>query len=132
MNHLQETGTTYLQHAQLAIFNSFRLFCASCILFIHALFPFLFTKTTSKIIDIVKNSFPKIGDQILVRFNTKWKDDPQHRQWRVLVNGKETLADCVIIKTLAITVEEPIAGEQKFHFNCHGKVTWQNDTAVID
>jgi hypothetical protein len=132
MKHLEEVNMSYAGHLGLAMLNSLRLLVSSVALFIHALFPFLFTHTASGLMEDVRNSFPKVGnDRILVRFNTKWKEDPEKRQWRVLVNGVETLANDVFIKNGSETVEEEISGEKKFHFLCFGKVTWQDGSATI-
>lgn len=66
-----------------------------------------------------------MSDRVLLRFNTKFADDPERRTWRVLVNGKETLAHKVLIKIPCETITEPIStGEIKHHFLCFGKVTW--------
>lgn len=59
MKHLKEVGLTYFQHLKLAFLNSLILSIASIALMIHAFLPFLFTKTASKLIAGVKNSFPK-------------------------------------------------------------------------
>ncbi len=67
-----------------------------------------------------------MADRILIRFNTKFNDDPEGRCWRVLVNGDETLAHRVEIAIPCETVTEPIAsGEIKHHFLCDGRVEWQ-------
>ena len=130
MKHLEEINMSYMQHLTLAMLNAVKLLISSFILIIHGIFPFLFPKTVSLILSDVK--FPKgIQDRILVRFNTKWEQDSQKRQWRVLVNGVESLAHKVAIKTPLETIEEQVAGEQKFHFLCFGKVIWNNSLAQI-
>jgi len=132
MGHLEEVGMGYLQHLALAWKNALRLVASSVFLVVHGAFPFVLTHAASDTIERVRNSFPKGGsDRILVRFNTKWKEDPEGRQWRVLVNGEETLASRVSIRTGSDTVEEPINGEQKFHFLCFGKVVWSGSEASI-
>lgn len=68
---------------------------------------------------------------ILIRFNTKWQDDELKRQWRVVIEGKERLADKVNISVPCETHEEPINGEQKFHFKCFGRIKWFKDNAII-
>jgi hypothetical protein len=88
MKHLEEVKMTYLEHLRLASLNSLKLSLSSITLLIHGFIPSLFTKTTSKMIDEIQRSFPReTQDRILVRFNTKWREDHQGRQWRVLVNG---------------------------------------------
>lgn len=135
MGHLEDIKLTYLQHLILAIFNAFRLTFASVILVIHGVFPFLFQRVASGIVKDVEKSFVyplDLGDKILVRFNTKWQEDNLKRQWRVLVNGNETLAAHVCLRTGSYTVEEAINGEQKFHFLCRGKVVWVGNNAIIE
>src|ERR1700722_701737 len=132
MTHLNEIDMGYFEHLKRAGFNAIRLFCASLILLVHGLLPFILVDTASKLVDKVRSSFPKSKrDRILVRFNTKWKEDPSSRQWRVLVNGTETLAHKESMKTDCETIKEQVEGEQKFHFMCLGKVTWQDTNAVI-
>lgn len=72
-------------------------------------------------------------DRILVRFNTKFGNDPSGRRWRVLVNGEEHLAHKVVMSIPCETVTEPIAtGEIKDHFLCFGSVEWESgDVARI-
>jgi hypothetical protein len=68
----------------------------------------------------------RVADRILIRFNTKFADDPQGRCWRVLVNGEEALAHRVQILVPCETLTEPLAtGEIKHHFLCDGRVEWQ-------
>ena len=125
MKHLEDTNTTYLQHLLLALYNSVRLLCASLTLFIHSLFPYLFTKTTSNILNNVIDSFPEPvtkKHRILVRFNTKHKDDIYDRCWRILVDNKEILVHKVYIKTSAESVTLPINDEIKFHFLLYGNL----------
>ncbi len=64
--------------------------------------------------------------RILVRFNTKWEQDEQKRQWRVVVDGVEELAHKVKIRTACDTIQEAIStGEIKHHFLCEDSfVTW--------
>ncbi len=132
MTHLEEMKMTYWGHLRLASLNSMRLLWASIVLFVHGCFPSIFTKSASKLLDSVRKSFPTgEQDRILVRFNTKWQNDPQKRQWRVLVNGVEALAHKVDIRTASETIEEEIAGEQKFHFLCFGKTVWYDTNVQI-
>lgn len=127
--HLEELGLSYLEHATFALKVSFHLFLASMALVMHAIFPDWFVHYASDTVVEIAQSFKKHIDhsRILVHFNTKWKEDPEGRQWRVLIDGVEDLAHSVRIKTDILTVEEPIAGEQKFHFLCYGKVEWDDN-----
>lgn len=132
MRHLEEIKMTYWGHLRLASLNSLRLLKASIVLLIHGCFPSILTNSSSKLLDEIKKSFPTGGkDRILVRFNTKWQNDQQKRQWRVLVNGEEQLAHKVEIKVASETIEEEVAGEQKFHFLCSGKTIWQDTNVQI-
>ena len=70
-------------------------------------------------------------DKVLVRFNTKHEMDGGCRKWRVLVNGKEWLAQKVMISVPCETVCESVEGVDKYHFLCHGKVEWAGETATI-
>jgi hypothetical protein len=69
--------------------------------------------------------------RILVRFNTKWEQDDQKRRWRILVDGKESLAHKVIIQVEGETVTEPVDGETKDHFLFFGHVDWKDDYVKI-
>ena len=127
MKHLNEINLSYWEHMRLALINSVKLLVASIVLTIHAVIPCIFTSTSSKIIKNILNSMPKkSGERILIRFNTKWKEDRNHRQWRVLIEGKERLVHEVIIGVPCMTLEEEINGEQKFHFLCFGFVRFVN------
>lgn len=46
-NHLVETGENYLEHFIFASTTALWIFVASLILISHAIFPFIFTTTTS-------------------------------------------------------------------------------------
>ncbi len=66
--------------------------------------------------------------RILIRFNTKFEEDPLKRKWRVLIDGEESLAHKVQTYGPCETVTEPIAtGEIKHHFLCIGFVVWEKD-----
>ncbi len=130
MKHLEDVNMTYIQHLILAIVNSGKLLLSSIILFFHGLYPCIFEHTASSLLKSIK--FPVSGDRILIRFNTKWEADPEKRQWRVLVNGAETLAYNVIILTNCKTIEEEVEGVQKFHFLCHGSLTLEEGNARIE
>lgn len=71
-------------------------------------------------------------DRVLLRFNTKFEEDPLKRTWRVLVNGVETLAEKVYINIPGETIQEDVApGVTKFHILCYGKVHWEGDIATV-
>jgi hypothetical protein len=56
--HPREVGMSYWQHAFFAFDFSFHLFAGVITSVIHAIFPFLFTTTTS---DIIKKMYAKIA-----------------------------------------------------------------------
>lgn len=132
MSHLDEVGMGYFGHLRLAWLNALRLLAAFAALVVHGAFPFIFVHTASGLLGLVMGSIPRGSrDRVLIRFNTKWKDDPEGRQWRVLVNGEESLASGVSMRVEADTVEEEISGEQKFHFLCLGRVLWHGSFAEV-
>ena len=69
--------------------------------------------------------------RILLRFNTKFTDDPKRRTWRVLVDGKEKLAEKVFVNAVGETIQEDVDGVPKYHVMFNGHVTWDGDLATI-
>jgi len=55
MKHLEEINETYLRHLRKAMYISVCMLVACCTAFIHALVPVVFTKTTGRIVDHVKD-----------------------------------------------------------------------------
>ena len=51
MGHLRDTGETYLEHGRFAWGMAIRLLLAAMALFVHGIFPSLFTHTGSDLID---------------------------------------------------------------------------------
>jgi hypothetical protein len=49
--HLEEVGETYFEHGRHALSFSFFMLLGSVACFVHALFPFLFEKTGSGLIE---------------------------------------------------------------------------------
>jgi len=128
MGHLRETNLTYYEHLMRALDKCHSLFEAFVCLTIHAFIPQLFPHRAS---DIIKKLYVEKykgchADRILVRFNTKFQEDPDQRHWRVLVNGQETLAHRVEINVPAKTVMEQVGSEEKYHILCYGKVMTQH------
>ena len=70
-------------------------------------------------------------DRILIRFNTKFEEDPQKRTWRVLVNGQERLAEKILVRAMGETIQEAVNGVHKYHVMFYGTVTWNGDIATI-
>ncbi len=70
--------------------------------------------------------------RILIRYNTKHEMDAGHRKWRVVVDGVEKLANKVKVEVPCETICEDVGGTEKYHFLCHGAVSWgENETAII-
>ncbi len=70
--------------------------------------------------------------RILIRFNTKHEMDAGHRKWRVVVDGVETLANKVHVTVPCETICEDVGGSEKYHFMCHGQVSWgEDETALV-
>ena len=69
---------------------------------------------------------------IKLRYNTKAGDSPL--KWRVLdEQGKEFLADRVVIRCLSETTEDVLpSGEIKHHVTCYGRLIWDGTTAIIE
>ena len=55
MKHLEENNETYLQHLRKAMYISVCMLGGCCTAFVHALVPVVFTKTTGRIVDHVKD-----------------------------------------------------------------------------
>jgi len=58
-DHPKEAGETYFQHFIFTIFTAFRVVLCGVIIFIHGIFPFIFTKTTSSQIEKIYLLFKK-------------------------------------------------------------------------
>lgn len=69
--------------------------------------------------------------RILLRFNTKFEQDPKQRTWRVLEDGVEKLASKVFIQCDGQTIQEDIDGVPKYHVLFNGKTLWADDEATI-
>ena len=55
MKHLEENNETYLRHLRKAMYISVYMLAGCCTAFIHALVPVVFTKTTGRVVDHVKD-----------------------------------------------------------------------------
>lgn len=66
-DHLAQTGETYLEHLWFTVKMSVNLLYCSIILFIHGLFPFLFTTAVStriiKLYQVMQTRVPKKSDE---------------------------------------------------------------------
>ena len=62
-DHPAEVGETYLQHFSFTLKTSLRLLWSGFILFLHGVFPFLFTHTASNLVEklylLLKSRIPK-------------------------------------------------------------------------
>ncbi len=131
-NHLNEINKTYWQHMGRAFYYAFRFFKAACVLVVHAVLPDVLTHYASDELLSVFKEMSLNNDRILVRFNTKWEQDPLKRTWRVLVNGEEKLASDVHIDVPCRSIVEDVEpGVTKYHMLCYGKVSWDGDLATI-
>ena len=68
-------------------------------------------------------------NHIQVRFNTKTKNGEV--PWRIIIDGKEYLAQTVEIHGSMYGEESIVNEEKKFNIACHGRVTWQGTNAYI-
>ena len=63
-DHPASSGENYLSHMFYAVIYSLLFFAAGIACFVHAIFPFLFTRTGSKIAGIVLDSVEGRGDYL--------------------------------------------------------------------
>jgi hypothetical protein len=68
-------------------------------------------------------------NHIQIRYNTKMGND--NLAWRVIVDGKEFLAETLEIHGSMYGEESYINDERKFNIACHGRVIWQGRNAYI-
>lgn len=69
---------------------------------------------------------------IRVRYNTNYGVLPDQKRWRVLINGDQTYADHVYIKTKAWTTKDIVKGDngeevEKFHITCEPGIFGMSD-----
>mgnify|MGYP001563934746 CR=1 FL=1 len=69
--HLTETGESYLEHFLFAFTTAMWLFMASLILCCHAIFPPIFTVTTSKHVKKINQVMQKRVEMLMERRNKK-------------------------------------------------------------
>lgn len=134
MKHLDDVGMSYWQHMWVAMGCSLRFLRASLAVALHALVPSVFvTAGSSTAHEIVCEfmSYRPYKNRILVRFNTKWKEDELLRKWRVLENGVETLAHEVSITIPCKTIQEDVTEGTRWHFLCWGEAVWDGTNATI-
>ena len=70
--------------------------------------------------------------KIQIRFNTKYLEGDPRMKWRLLIDGKEFLAQDIKINVPSFTTEDIIeTGEMKWHLSCVGEVVWQGAVATV-
>ena len=67
VKHLNDINETYIQHLIFASKISYKLLCASIILFIHAIFPFIFVKTASCMIKEINKIIKEREDNVKIK-----------------------------------------------------------------
>lgn len=60
-NHLSNVCMTYTQHLRFSLFVSFKLFYGSLRAFVHALFPPMFSKSTTLLLQDMQNIIANSG-----------------------------------------------------------------------
>jgi hypothetical protein len=99
----------------------------------HSLAPKIFTKTASKIMAAelarVKNRLVTTN-HIQIRYNTKAGDS--NLVWRIIVDGKESLASSVIVFGTMYGEQSLVDGIKKFNLACDGVATWENGIVVVE
>jgi hypothetical protein len=133
MAHLDNLDESYVQHAREGIRLSTKLFLASIACLIHSFFPELFEQTASKTMSTELQRFKNRltnTSHIQVRYNTKVGDG--NLFWRVIVDGKESLASTVVIFGTIYGEESATKEGRKLNMACDGIATWDNDMVVIE
>lgn len=69
-------------------------------------------------------------NHIQIRFNTKANGSTLI--WRIIIDGKEHLADSVEINGRCYGEESIVNNEKKYNIACDGYVTWQENKAIIN
>lgn len=130
---LRHVDEGYFTHLVTAIVFSVASLFASAILLIHALFPFTFPKTASKILIwiISKNGYrSNSGSQhIQIRYNTDSKNDIL--PWRIMVDGQEKLAQNIMINGKAFGEKTYVKNVTKYNIAMYGSICWHKDLAII-
>jgi len=130
--HLKEDHIGYCRHFCQAWGYVFRLAYCQTVLAIHSVMPDMFTRSASTCIANMFRFMRRKKDRILIRFNTTHATDPGKRKWRLLINGKEYLAEEIdILVPGQTTVEKIASGEVKYHILCNGTVSWDGNKAIV-
>jgi hypothetical protein len=82
------------------------------------------------ILTIIKDRWVRPYDDIILRFNTKAKNnDPL--VWRIFINGQENLASDFEILGYITSVVSKENNILKYNVGCKGRVRWEGNKAII-
>ena len=130
---LKHVDEGYLKHLINAIVFSAASVFAGTILLIHAIFPFVFQKTGSKILlwILKKNAsrLSNLNSHIQIRYNTKSMDEKM--PWRVIINGNERLAQDIFIIGSAYGEKTYVENVAKYNLATNGTAIWNNNSVTI-
>jgi hypothetical protein len=133
LKHLDTLEESYLQHAKEGSRISARLFLASIACLIHSIVPNLFKETASSIMSSelqrVKDRLPNKA-HIQIRYNTKAGQSGLY--WRIIIDGKESLASQVVVNGAMYGEESRTKEGQKLNLACDGTVRWVDTRAIIE
>lgn len=130
LKHVKNEG--YFKHLANAIVFAVLSVIAGIVIFIHAIIPALFQTLGSRILTfiITKNiSRSNSVDHIQIRYNTRSKNE--EFPWRVIVNGKETLAQDIVIIGNSFGEKSYVDGVAKYNMAVYGKAVWKDGLATI-
>lgn len=80
-------------------------------------------------IDKFKQWFFKPTQHFQIRYNTKVGNG--NLVWRIVIDGKEHLADRVEIHGYVYSESSMVNGERKMNIACDGKIYWHGESAEI-
>ncbi len=82
-DHPESVGETYVEHMRAALWFSFTMTRAAVCCFVHAFFPFLFTKTGSSAIERLFDAMVRARDSYSKRKRQADTSDPGRTDGRV-------------------------------------------------
>jgi hypothetical protein len=130
---LKHVDEGYFKHLATAIGFAFMSMLASLAMLVHSVLPSVFEKTGSKILSriIVRNATRANGSaqHIQIRYNTNSKNEIL--PWRIIINGKEYLAQNVIISGNVFGEKSYVDNVAKFNIATYGTVVWDKNTAIV-
>lgn len=80
-------------------------------------------------IEKFKSWFFKPVQHFQIRYNTKVGDG--NLVWRIIIDGKETLASSIEIRGYTYGESSLVNGERKMNIACDGKIYWRGTRAEI-